>query len=83
MKFCLAHEIVKRMEYGKKAQTATKTSIEDMTKRLNYTAGAITLSKTGDVGVHFSSKRMAWAYQKANTIHFGIEHEDDDSETVE
>lgn len=44
-----------------------------MTKRLNNTAGAITLSKNGDVGVHFSSNRMSWAYIKSNKIYYGIE----------
>ena len=44
-----------------------------MTKRLDNTAGAITLSKNGDVGVHFSSNRMSWAYIKSNKIFYGIE----------
>lgn len=45
-----------------------------MTARLNNTAGAITLSNKGEVGVHFSSKRMSWAYVKDNKILYGIEH---------
>ena len=44
-----------------------------MTSRLRNTAGAITLSKDGDVGVHFSSKRMSWAYVKEGKIFYGIE----------
>lgn len=44
-----------------------------MTRRLNNTAGAITLSKNGEVGYYFSSKRMSWAYIKDNTIFYGIE----------
>lgn len=44
-----------------------------MTERLNNTAGAITLSKNGDVGVYFSSKRMSWAYIRDNEIYYGIE----------
>lgn len=46
-----------------------------MTARLNNTAGAITLSKNGDVGIHFSSKRMAWAYVKNDKVYYGIEHD--------
>lgn len=45
-----------------------------MTSRLKNTAGAITLSKRGDVGVHFSSKRMSWAYVKDGKIYYGINH---------
>ena len=30
------------------------------------TAGAITLSNTGDIGIYFISKRMAWAYKKGD-----------------
>lgn len=44
-----------------------------MTKRLNNTGGAITLSHTGEVGVYFTSRRMAWAYQSGDEIHYGIE----------
>lgn len=45
-----------------------------MTARLNNTAGAITLSNKGEVGVYFSSKRMSWAYVKDDKIFYGIEH---------
>ncbi|KAG5881204.1 hypothetical protein JTB14_026646 [Gonioctena quinquepunctata] len=79
-KFCLAHSIIKEMEYGRDAQTATKETLKKMTERLKNTAGAITLSKTGEPGIYFTSKRMAWAYQRGNTINFGIEH--DQNETV-
>lgn len=48
-------------------------SFTGMTSRLKNTAGAITLSKTGDVGISFSSKRMAWAYIKSKKIFYGIE----------
>lgn len=44
-----------------------------MTNRVGKTAGAITLSNRGDVGVSFTSRRMAWAYQIDNEIHYGIE----------
>lgn len=38
-----------------------------------YFLGAITLSKTGEVGIGFTSRRMSWAYRKGNEIHYGIE----------
>ncbi|CAG9136659.1 unnamed protein product [Plutella xylostella] len=73
LKYCLAHSIVKLMEGGLDASTATKTAVNGMTKRLNNTAGAITLSKSGQVGVHFSSKRMSWAYIRDGKYYYGIE----------
>ncbi|CAH2106271.1 unnamed protein product [Euphydryas editha] len=73
LKYCLAHSIIKLMESGNDANTATKIAVDGMTNRLNNTAGAITLSKTGDVGINFSSNRMAWAYIKSNKIFYGIE----------
>ncbi|XP_022128779.2 probable isoaspartyl peptidase/L-asparaginase GA20639 isoform X2 [Pieris rapae] len=74
LKYCLAHSIIKLMEAGIDANIATKTAVDGMTNRLNNTAGAITLSKNGDVGIHFSSNRMAWAYIKNNKLIYGIEH---------
>lgn len=38
-KFCLAHAIIDKMAAGKKADQATKEAVEDMTRRLNNTAG--------------------------------------------
>ncbi|XP_030028791.1 probable isoaspartyl peptidase/L-asparaginase CG7860 [Manduca sexta] len=75
LKYCLAHSIIKLMEDNVDADTATKEAVKGMTSRLNNTAGAITLSKNGDVGVYFSSKRMSWAYVKNNTLFYGIEHD--------
>lgn len=49
---------------------------------LNY-LGAITLSKIGEIGVYFSSERMAWAYQKGNEVHYGIEHDQDEVEIAD
>jgi len=83
LKFCLAHTIIKAMENGKTAQDATADSVAAMTARLNNTAGAITLSKTGGVGIAFSSKRMAWAYQLGNEMHYGIEQGQHEIEKLE
>lgn len=58
---------------GKSAQNATKDSCEGMTKRVGKTAGAITLSNQGDIGVSFTSHRMCWAYQLGNQVHYGID----------
>ncbi|KAL3273719.1 hypothetical protein HHI36_015149 [Cryptolaemus montrouzieri] len=82
IKYCLAYAILKAMENGLDAQTGTQSVIEKMTAKLNNTAGAITISKSGEVGVGFTSKRMGWAYQKGDTIFYGIERGEIESEKV-
>ncbi|XP_050510558.1 isoaspartyl peptidase/L-asparaginase [Diabrotica virgifera virgifera] len=72
IKYCLAIAIIKDIENGKSAQEATEQNMKRMTKRLNNTAGAITLSKNGEPGIYFTSKKMAWMYQKGNELHYGI-----------
>lgn len=44
--------------------------------------GAITLSNRGDVGIYHTSRRMAWAYQKGNEIHYGIDNNQHETETL-
>lgn len=48
-----------------------------MTNKLEGTGGAICLDQNGDVGIFFTSRRMAWAYQKKDVICFGIEKQED------
>lgn len=77
MKACLAHDIMKRMEYlNEDAQAATEHSCKSMTARLTGTGGAITIDKKGNVGISFTSERMAWAYQKSDKLFYGIEKGD-------
>ncbi|KAK9506025.1 hypothetical protein O3M35_008039 [Rhynocoris fuscipes] len=74
LKFNLAHRILSAMQKGMSTDNATSSSCEEMTRRVGKTAGAITVSNTGDVGIGFTSKKMAWAYQKGDEIHYGIGH---------
>lgn len=75
-KFCLAYAILKQIENGKNAQDATAYSLQQMTERLKNTAGAITVTPKGEVGVGFTSNRMTWAYQKGDELHFGVNKND-------
>jgi beta-aspartyl-peptidase (threonine type) len=61
---------------GKSASEATLYRCTEMTKRVGNTAGAITVSNRGEVGIGFTSKRMAWAYQCKGKVYSGIEKED-------
>lgn len=83
MKACLAHDIIKRMEYmTEDAQTATEHSCISMSARLAGTGGAITIDKKGNVGISFTSDRMAWAYQKCDKLFYGIEKDDFNEQLV-
>ncbi|XP_024083207.1 isoaspartyl peptidase/L-asparaginase isoform X2 [Cimex lectularius] len=74
MPYNLAHRILTEIASGNSAQKATQVSCENMTNRFKNTAGAITVSNKGDVGVGFTSKRMAWAYVHNGEVHYGIDH---------
>jgi beta-aspartyl-peptidase (threonine type) len=73
-RFCLAHAVIYEMRNGSSASAATGKALKGMTQRLHNTAGAITIAKNGELGIDFTSRRMAWAYQIKDEMHFGIEH---------
>lgn len=81
MRYNVAQKIVQRIEFmGEDAETATRTVLEEMTARLSQTAGAITIDAAGNVGLYWTSEKMAWAYLRGNRVHYGIRHGDDFSE---
>lgn len=47
-------------------------------ERLQGTAGAISISKSGDVGLGFSTVMMPWAYMKNSELHFGLRAGEDE-----
>lgn len=78
LRFNVAQKILQRIEFlGEDAQTATENVLEEMTGRLTQTAGAITIDSDGKVGMHWTSEKMAWAYRKADELHYGIRHGED------
>lgn len=73
MRYNAAMRILQRMDLlGEKPQRANEIVLRDMSERLTYKAGAITLSAKGEVGIYFTSRKMAWSYRKGNTIYSGI-----------
>lgn len=73
MRVALARDIVSRMELlGADAQTATKDALQKMTQKTEGTAGAITIDAKGNVGIFWTSEKMAWSYQKGNKVYSGI-----------
>lgn len=78
MRYDLAQRILQRIELlGENAQAATENVFHRLEQRLRYKAGAITLDKNGNVGIHFDSLKMAWTYRKGDKIHSGIRLGDD------
>jgi beta-aspartyl-peptidase (threonine type) len=61
---------------GKSASEATLDGCTGMAKRVGNAAGAITVSNRGEVGIGFTSERMAWAYQRGGKVYSGINKED-------
>ncbi|XP_055914190.1 probable isoaspartyl peptidase/L-asparaginase GA20639 [Eupeodes corollae] len=73
MRFNLAQRILQLISLKQvPVQQATEDATREMTQRLIGTGGAITLDKQGEVGIYFSSERMAWGYVKDNKLIYGI-----------
>jgi len=74
MRYNLAQRILAAMEYKElSAQEAADKECREMTKRLGGTGGAIVVGHSGDLGISFTSRRMAWGYVQNGTIFYGIE----------
>lgn len=77
LKCCNAFAIVKDMELGMDAMAATKKNVANLTARTGSTAGAISISKNGDIGYDFTTKMMPWAYIKEGRMHVGMQQGQD------
>lgn len=83
MRACIAHDVVKRMEYlDESIQVASENACKRMLTDFKGTGGVVGLDKNGKTAMFFTSQRMAWAYQKSNTLHYGIKRKDDFTEEV-
>lgn len=84
MRACLAADVVKRMDYKKESlQTACESACKRMYDDFKGTGGVIGIDKSGQIGIHFTSQRMAWAYQRGSKMHFGIRKKDDYEQEVQ
>ena len=83
MRYNVAIKILQRIEHlNETAAVATKKVLTDMETRLNQKAGAITIDANGSLGCFFTSEKMAWAYRKENTVHYGINKGEDLTEAA-
>lgn len=74
MRFNLAKDILTRIRYlGETPAEATENSLLEMVEVTAHTAGAITVSKDGELGFNWSSETMSFAYQKTPTeVCYGV-----------
>lgn len=79
---CLCHHIIELMHSGLNPRYATEQALSRMNEKTGGDGGAITLSNKGEVGIHFNSKRMAWAYAKNGELHYGINPDEDKLENL-
>lgn len=83
MRACLAHDVIKRMEYlNENIQTASENSCKKMVKDFKGTGGVVGLDREGNVSIAFTSQRMAWAYQRGQSLHHGIKRNDNFTHTL-
>lgn len=77
MRVCLARHITGLMQQGMTAQEAAVAGLEYMKNRVQGYGGVVVVSSKGDIGVHFTTKNMSWAYRKGSVVHYGIKSDDD------
>ena len=57
---------------GLDAQKAAESSLSFMSQRVGGTGGVIVLDKTGNIGKHFNTERMAWASIQDHKLYYGL-----------
>ncbi|XP_023344406.1 isoaspartyl peptidase/L-asparaginase isoform X2 [Eurytemora carolleeae] len=72
MKAGVARRIASKIEMGLSPKDAAEEALEYMKVRVGGSGGVIVLDPTGNIGIHWNSKQMAWAYAKDGKLHYGI-----------
>ena len=63
---------------GMEVNEAIRQSLTFMASKIpDADGGVIGISRDGNVGFQFNSRRMAWAYGRGNELHYGIERGED------
>lgn len=78
MRACLAHDVVKRMEYlGEDIQAASDEACRTMKEDFKGTGGLVGIDNKGNTSITFTSQRMAWS-KKNTLISYGYDVNDID-----
>ncbi|XP_015927584.1 isoaspartyl peptidase/L-asparaginase isoform X2 [Parasteatoda tepidariorum] len=83
MRVSLSRHITGLMQQGMSAQDAVVAGLEYMKNRVQGYGGAICVSNNGEIGTHFTTDMMPWAYRKGNILHFGMRPNEDISDVVQ
>ncbi|KAH8405197.1 hypothetical protein KR222_008331, partial [Zaprionus bogoriensis] len=74
MRYNTVSRILALLQYGNVTlQQAAEQVLGEMTRRFNQTVGIIAIDQRGEIGIHTTSKRMSWAYQRGEQLHYGID----------
>lgn len=73
LRYNLAHRILNDIKCGMGPQDATIHELCCLGRKFGQNAGAITINCRGDVGIGFTTAKMAWACQQGNDLHYGYE----------
>uniref|UniRef100_W8BT12 Putative isoaspartyl peptidase/L-asparaginase GA20639 n=1 Tax=Ceratitis capitata TaxID=7213 RepID=W8BT12_CERCA len=83
MRYNVASRILGLIKYeNMTAEEASAKVLNDMTERFEQSAGVISIDKSGTVGINFTSKRMSWAYQRGEELHYGADRDEDNVDIV-
>ena len=65
------------MEYlNENIQIASENACKKMLTDFKGTGGVVGLDREANISIAFTSQRMAWAYQKSSSLHYGIKDKD-------
>ena len=79
--FC--KRVADNIALGKTPDEALLASFDYMTRRVGGDGGGVALSKEGEVGVQWNTRRLAWAYIKDGILHQGCYPGEDNQEKLE
>lgn len=83
IRYTVAQKILALVEFKElSAQEATEKVLNEMTARFNETGGVVAIDAKGKVGIHFTSKHMAWAYRRGSEMHYGLTSGEDNVEVA-
>ncbi|MBN1330822.1 MAG: isoaspartyl peptidase/L-asparaginase [Candidatus Heimdallarchaeota archaeon] len=72
LKVMLARQAAYNVEKGIPPMKATQLALEQMKSKVKGNGGLIVISNKCEIGYHFTSKRMAWAYMQNDILKSGI-----------
>ena len=73
MKVMLSKKAIDLLEIGLSPSEAAKASLAEMKRKVDGSGGIIIVNNKGEVGFHFTTERMAWAFIKDGNLVSGID----------